>query len=54
MVDALGNLAVATVLVETLCRLDPRFPDLPARDSPESGLGNLSAVAGWLPQSADL
>ena len=32
----LRNLAVATVLVEALRRLDPRFPEVPARDSPQS------------------
>ena len=32
----LRNLAVATVLVEALRRLDPRFPEIPARDSPQS------------------
>jgi PPK2 family polyphosphate:nucleotide phosphotransferase len=32
----LRNLAVATVLVETLRRLDPRFPEVPAHNSPQS------------------
>jgi PPK2 family polyphosphate:nucleotide phosphotransferase len=32
----LRNLAVAHVLVEALRRLDPRFPEIPARDSPQS------------------
>ena len=32
----LRNLAVATVLVETLRRLDPRFPVIPAHGSPQS------------------
>jgi polyphosphate kinase 2 (PPK2 family) len=32
----LRNLAVATVLVEALRRLDPRFPEIPAHDSAQS------------------